>query len=34
MFESSIGRGMLMYAAFSEIIGAYLVIKISSFKDF
>lgn len=34
MFRSEIGRMMLIYAAVSEIIGAILVWKISTFKDF
>lgn len=34
MFKSPTGRGMLMYALFSEIIGAYMILKISTFKDF
>ncbi|MCA9400081.1 MAG: type II secretion system F family protein [Candidatus Omnitrophica bacterium] len=34
MFTSEIGRALLMYALFSEIVGAYLIWKISTFKDF
>ena len=34
MFKSSVGRAMLIYAVFSEILGAIMIWKISSFKDF
>ncbi len=34
MLVSKIGRNMLIYAAFSWTIGAYMVWKISTFKDF
>jgi tight adherence protein B len=34
MINSPVGRGMLMYALVSEIIGAFLIVKISTFKDF
>ncbi|MBF0385786.1 MAG: type II secretion system F family protein [Candidatus Omnitrophica bacterium] len=34
MFVSKVGQMMLVYAVISEIIGAILVIKISTFKDF
>ncbi|MDP8213466.1 MAG: type II secretion system F family protein [Candidatus Zapsychrus exili] len=34
MFESELGRMMLIYAAISNIIGAFMIWKISSFKDF
>jgi tight adherence protein B len=34
MFKSDLGRGLLVYAVFSEIIGAFMIWKISSFKDF
>ncbi len=34
MVSSPTGRAMLMYALVSEIIGAFLIIKISTFKDF
>ena len=34
MLASDIGRGLLIYAVISEIIGAFLILKISSFKDF
>ncbi len=34
MFTSEIGRMLLMYAVVSEIIGAFMIWKISSFKDF
>jgi len=34
MFHSELGRGMLMYAIISETIGAFLVWKISTFRDF
>lgn len=34
MFQSDMGRAMLMYAVVSETIGAFLIWKISSFKDF
>ena len=34
MFTTDLGRSMLIYAVISEIIGAFLIIKISSFKDF
>jgi len=34
MLASEVGRGLLIYAAISWVIGAYMVWKISSFKDF
>jgi len=34
MFQSELGRALLIYALVSEIIGAILVWKISTFKDF
>ena len=34
MVNSNVGRGLLAYAVVSEFIGAYLIWKISSFKDF
>lgn len=34
MFVSDLGRVMLVYALFSETIGAFLIWKISTFKDF
>ena len=34
MLHSSVGRTMLMYAVVSEVIGAFLIWKISAFKDF
>lgn len=34
MFQSEVGRVMLMYAVVSETIGAFLIWKISTFKDF
>jgi len=34
MVHSKLGQAMLIYAVISEIIGAFLVIKISTFKDF
>lgn len=34
MLSSDVGRGMLIYAFISEAIGGFLVIKISTFKDF
>ena len=34
MFKSEMGRAMLIYAAFSEIVGAFMIWKISTFKDF
>ena len=34
MFHSEIGQGMLVYACISEVIGAIMIWKISSFKDF
>jgi len=34
MIASEIGRTMLIYAAISETIGAFMIWKISSFKDF
>ena len=34
MFTSQLGRSLLIYAAFSWCIGAYMVWKISTFKDF
>ncbi len=34
MLNSEIGRAMLMYAIVSETIGAFLIWKISTFKDF
>lgn len=34
MFTSQLGRSLLIYAAFSWSIGAYMVWKISTFKDF
>ena len=34
MFQSDMGRAMLMYAVVSETIGAFLIWKISTFKDF
>jgi tight adherence protein B len=34
MFQSDMGRAMLMYAVVSETIGAVLIWKISTFKDF
>jgi len=34
MINSQTGRGMLMYAFVSEVIGAFMIVKISTFKDF
>lgn len=34
MFNSEMGRALLMYAVVSELIGAFLIWKISTFKDF
>ena len=34
MFKSPTGRAMLIYAGFSEVIGAFMIWKISTFKDF
>ena len=34
MFQSDVGRNLLIYALISEIIGAFLIWKISTFKDF
>lgn len=34
MFQSDLGRVLLMYAVVSEAIGAFLIWKISTFKDF
>ena len=34
MLVSDFGRAMLIYAVISEIIGGFLIIKISTFKDF
>jgi tight adherence protein B len=34
MLSTDTGRGLLIYAAISECIGAYLIWKISTFKDF
>ena len=34
MLHSDVGRAMLMYAVVSEVIGALLIWKISTFKDF
>ncbi|MFC1510581.1 type II secretion system F family protein [Candidatus Omnitrophota bacterium] len=34
MINSDLGRAMLIYAFVSEVIGAVLIMKISSFKDF
>ena len=34
MLHSDVGRAMLMYAVVSEVIGAILIWKISTFKDF
>lgn len=34
MLHSDVGRAMLMYAVVSEAIGAFLIWKISTFKDF
>lgn len=34
MLHSEAGRGMLIYAVISEVIGAYMIIKISTFKDY
>ena len=34
MFETNIGRMLLIYSFFSEIAGAYLIWRISTFKDF
>ncbi len=34
MFVSKVGRGLLVYAAVSETIGAFMIWKISTFKDF
>lgn len=34
MLSTDMGRGLLTYAAISECIGAYLIWKISTFKDF
>lgn len=34
MLSSDLGRGMLIYAVISEIIGAFLIWRISTFKDF
>lgn len=34
MFKSEMGRALLIYAAFSEFIGAFMIWKISTFKDF
>lgn len=34
MFASSLGRVMIVYAVISEIVGAFMIWKISTFKDF
>lgn len=34
MFNSDVGRTMLIYAFVSEVLGAIMIMKISSFKDF
>lgn len=34
MLESPIGRGMLIYSFFSEMIGVFFIWKISNYKDF
>ena len=34
MFNTEMGRMLLIYAFVSEIIGVYLIYKISTFKDF
>lgn len=34
MLQSDLGRSLLMYAVVSEVIGAFLIWKISTFKDF
>jgi tight adherence protein B len=34
MFKSPTGRAMLIYATFSEVIGAFMIWKISTFKEF
>jgi len=34
MFKSETGRALLIYAAFSEVIGAFMIWKISTFTDF
>jgi tight adherence protein B len=34
MFTSSLGRGMLIYAFISELMGAFMIWKISKFDDF
>ncbi len=34
MFNSEVGRGLLVYACISETIGAYMIWQISTFKDF
>ena len=34
MFQSKLGRALLIYAVVSELIGAFMIWKISSFKDF
>lgn len=34
MLHSKVGQAMLIYAVISEVIGAFLIIKISTFKDF
>jgi len=34
MLASELGRTMLIYAVISETIGAFMIWKISTFKDF
>lgn len=34
MIHSEVGRGLLVYAVISEIIGAFMIWKISTFRDF
>lgn len=34
MFNSDIGRMLMVYAVFSELLGAFMIWKISSFKDY
>ncbi|MDP2652471.1 MAG: type II secretion system F family protein [Candidatus Omnitrophota bacterium] len=34
MFESDMGRALLIYAAISEVVGAFMIWKISTFRDY
>lgn len=34
MFETKIGKGLLVYSVISEVIGAFLIWKISTYKEF